>query len=253
MLKVRTTHWMMIMVSLLPVGCSTSDAAPEDSGPPEDSSPPEDVAVDAYVPPPICRDLESGGTGPCGCDLDCPPGGICGTESTLGIPGGLCVVGCEVEDAPPAGTECVITSNGTGALSETCTETDRCRTGWACIVSVATGTGSCEMQCSRDTDCVETGHCNLYSGLCEPLGTGLGLNDPCTRDAQCESEKCLALEVSFCAVYCNTLDPVCPEDGVCRAISLDPAYTMGFCFEPCVDGVCDTGFTCSASDVCLPN
>lgn len=253
MLDQETSGWLIILVSLLVGSCGPSSEAPTDAGHIEDAGRPADLAIDAYVPPPVCRDLTSGGGGPCGCDLDCPVGGICGVESATGIPGGTCVVGCDLLATPPAGTECVATSNGTATLAETCTDTARCRTGWACIVGVGSGAGSCDVQCSRDTDCVETGSCNLYSGLCEPLGTGLGLNAPCTRDAQCESGSCWALETSFCAVRCNTLDPVCPEDGLCRSISADPAYTMGLCFKPCVDGTCDTGFTCSPSNACLPN
>jgi len=201
-----------------------------------------------------CLGVASPAGGPCSCTADCPAGAACALEAETNFPGGYCVQSCVPTDPAPAGYICETLSIGAG-LFTTCDAIHRCRSAYVCIVDVATHVGTCDSQCSRDSQCSATGHCDLYSGLCKPEGTGSGLNGVCARPEQCKSGLCFTgsgATPNFCATNCNLLDPVCPEQGICEAISSDPSYTAGLCFLPCQNGACAAGFECSPHGACLP-
>jgi hypothetical protein len=204
------------------------------------------VAADAGV----CSGVHSTAGGPCTCDSDCsPPGVVCGTEADTGLPGGDCVQTCLPADPAPPGYAC------TGQPDEPydfllpiCDVTHPCRDGYACLINTTTHIGHCEARCAEDAQCAINGHCDLYTGYCQREAPGLGLGQACTSNQQCKSDACtppLDTLPTFCLTTCALNHPVCPEAGACRAISSNPAYTLGWCYAPCPAGTCPDGFSCS--------
>lgn len=227
---------------------SCTSLAPGFSAP--DTGPVVVVVPDAGV----CSGVTSPAAGPCTCNSDCASA-LCATEAETGLPGGSCVQACDPLAAPPQGYHCP-----SDTLFSSCDAGQRCRDGYICFLDRSTRRTSCLPQCSRDSQCPVTGHCDLYSGKCRPeRDGGAGLMGPCTRHEDCKSDSCALPGVStppWCATLCNTLDRACPEGGTCIPTQfMEPDSTEGLCLERCLDGgagSCAPGFTCNSFKNCIP-
>jgi hypothetical protein len=217
-----TTLLTLALAALGAFGCgSDGNDNVEDAG--NDSSTPDASST--------CLEISSAGGGPCGCDLDCPATGSCVTEEDTGFPQGFCLVPCDLEEPAPEGLECVELAVD-AALFESCDGTRSCREGWFCAVDATTKIGRCDVRCSSDDHCL-TGHCNLYTGWCEPDTDGGGVEAACILDADCKSGNCAVFgeDDGWCMVSCNADDGVCPEDATCVPIGTEPGDNRGVCFH----------------------
>jgi hypothetical protein len=170
----------------------------------------------------------------CGCDSDCMDGALCAGERTDDYPGGRCFRECETTADCRGGAVCDF-----GVCDIPCTTDADCP-----LAHLCDSDGVCFALCQSDEECVTTRHCNLYRGRCTD-GTGedrLGIEAPCTRDEQCNSEICSS---GRCSTLCRESRQACPEEAVCASGA--DADDLGFCLPACDrGGACAEGTSCRA-------
>jgi hypothetical protein len=207
--------WLSVWFALGVLGCGA-----------EDSSPKRDAGSDGAIQ--TCLEITSGPGGPCGCDLDCPAGGICATETESGMPNGMCLIECSPDEVAPEGLECRAIP-GYWIYFPACGEDLACRAGWLCSADPVTSAGSCSPQCTSAAECL-TGFCNRYTGLCEGITSGAGVGASCTLDEDCKSWSCATNgEIGFCWVWCNAAVGGCPEGANCESYGEEPWDDLGVC------------------------
>ena len=191
----------------------------------------------------------------CTSDASCQ-GGICFREEDTGWPAGFCTSDCgNTGTCGSSGLECVQYTPSGGSPMDVCIatcsgESSDCREGYLCS-DFGNGLIACYPDCVDNSECPDTGECNLESGMCEP---NKGLNPTggeCTGYDACEGGVCFkeadfGVNAGYCSSTCSLSDPHCPNDGVCVNYFDTPADD-GYCFVACNDvGDCrdDTNFQC---------
>ncbi len=175
---------------------------------------------------------------PCTVDTNCA-GGVCITEEDYGWPGGFCTSDCSGSGICGAGFECVTYTPQGGTPMDVCVEIctgggTECRDGYVCT-EIGTNLSVCIPNCDDDSDCPDTGECNIESGYCEPVQGLNSTGDECTSPDDCESGMCFtAAPGGYCTSMCNLSDPVCPNGGVCVNY-FDTIADDGYCFVACTD------------------
>lgn len=195
----------------------------------------------------------------CAADADCESG-LCYDESGTGFPDGYCSSYCDpgATGACPAGGMCFDYDDGNsadgtfGVCYDTCAGPADCRAGYACYDFGDVGV--CWAQCESDAECPDSGVCNVWTGWCEPVGTGATTGQPCDADADCESGWC-ATEAEYgfpggrCASYCDPSSGFCGGDAVCIDASDGSGPVFGFCLDGCAaPGDCRAGLMCIEYD-----
>lgn len=190
---------------------------------------------------------------PCTADASCL-GGICMDEAVDGFPGGMCTRDCSISGICPGNFVC---ATWPVVMSQICYPpclsgmSSDCRTGYTCLGGMGQDP-FCFADCGNNTECVDTGTCNVESGLCQGPQGLIPVGGPCVNMTDCESGLCfdepsLGPPGGYCTSLCQLSDPVCPGDGVCVDFF---GYTMdaGFCMDGCASTPdCRTGYTCQAN------
>lgn len=251
--------WLISFAMLCACGASASPTSPGDGDAGIDVA--TDRSVDA-VPDVVCN----GGArqppgGACRCAADCEVGSTCATEEESGFPGGMCLRSCDPSEAPRAGLLCR-SEDGVSVYVPTCgpSVSTPCRDGWYCRVFLGATRPQdryqCEPQCSSDTQC-STGHCNRYTGTCQPEAEGAPNGDPCTVPDQCRSGLCLRSGLGACNSLCDVRTGYCPDNGFCLpSVQADAGAQNGTCLARCASlADCRMGFTCmryQGQGLCVP-
>ncbi|MFO0610828.1 MAG: hypothetical protein U0324_47135 [Polyangiales bacterium] len=259
----RTQRALVVCAVALLGACSAGTAPVGDASRDDGAADVMDV-TDVTEVGPACLGGEpraSGGT--CTCPGDCR-GLVCATEEDTGIPGGFCLDACDPAQPAASGFVCetyqmrsfYLPRCGPGAEGA-------CRDGMFCRVSPqdvndrSRDIYRCYAWCTGDAQCA-TGHCNRYTGLCEPESEGRPNGAACTVNEQCRSEFCIRSGEGTCASLCDIRDGYCPDDGFC----LPPPQAAsgaenGTCLPRCTTAAdCRRGSTCTrvaGRMLCLPN
>ena len=165
----------------------------------------------------------------------------CLDEASSGWPKGTCASDCSTTKTCGAGAGCL-----QGYCFQSCScgsagcaaNNGGCRAGYLCgqytLDSGATG-NVCVADCSFNTECVDN-TCDLWSGICTPVGTGKKTGEACTAGANCESAWCAdeatnGFPGGYCVSPCNASTMVCGGDGVC--IPYGTGDGSGVCYDGC--------------------
>jgi len=220
-----------------------------------------DDGPDAATKAPECNGGAPGGpAAACGCPSDCV-GQVCGTEREGVGAGGFCLEACDPAAPAPPGLTCN-THQGQSFYVQACGPgVERpCRDGWFCRVYLGASRPldryMCEAWCNDDGQC-RTGHCNRYTGICEPASEGLPNGARCTLGEQCRGGVCFRFGEGMCTSLCDVRDGYCPDDGFCLPpVQVASGAHNGSCLKRCAAAAdCQAGFACRAAmgaRVCLP-
>ena len=164
----------------------------------------------------------AGGAGfigdPCDSHDDCASG-QCYLELETGWPGGYCIIASSIrhcdEITCPEGTECepigFTSVTGPWVCGLECGAEEPCREGYLCEDHL------CFPECLTGSHCVETGFCEIETGLCSADPTEVcdgGLDEDEDGDTDCEDTECM-----FRAA-CVTPVPLNGGDGCADAVAL---------------------------------
>ncbi len=254
----RGIGWLACALTLAACGTSSALPTPTDAPVMRDAGA-EDVAVDTG---PCNGGPRQGPGGACQCTADCEPGATCATEGETGFPGGMCLRPCDPAEAPRAGLTCRELDGGT-AYIPTCggDAGAPCRDGWFCRVYTgatrAQDRYECDPRCERDEQCA-TGHCNRYTGFCQPDADARANGEACTVGEQCRSGQCLRSGLGACNSLCDVRSGFCPDDGFCLPpVQAATGAQNGTCLARCARlADCRMGFTCMrymGQGLCVPN
>lgn len=184
----------------------------------------------------------------CRCDSDCQGGARCHSEQATGQAGGRCSRLCTgPADCGPRGTCVSFPGQTTGVCEPTCDTTADCPARAYCDHNPAPHL--CTPLCQRDGDC-ESGHCNLYTGLCTD-GTapaGAGVYERCLRNEDCKSGLCSPS--GFCIVGCSIALQRCPDGALC--VSSNTQNEVGICLPRCTAQLACTVTGTSCKNVLNP-
>lgn len=252
----RNQRALMACAVALLGACSagTAPAPPGDAARDDGAADVTDV-TDVTEAGPACLGGEARASGgACTCPGDCR-GAVCATEEMTGIPGGFCLDACDPAQPAPAGLLCH-TNEGQSFLLPRCGPGAEaaCRDGWFCRVITAAGTDRsrdvyrCYAWCSSDAHCA-TGHCNRYTGLCEPESDGRANGASCTLDEQCRGGSCLPFGARICASTCDVRDGFCPDNGFCYPpVQAASGAENGTCLPRCAAAAdCPQGYACRSA------
>jgi hypothetical protein len=202
------------------------------------------------VPPCLPADGFAGAA--CTCDRQCNVNAVCGTEQNTGFPNGWCFQPCGGSDSVPDGALCE-TVQDAAVVNPACTPgDDECRSGYLCA-DLLPPLAWCTPVCSEDSQC-STGHCDLYTTLCQPSPTTGGTTgDPCVLESDCRSGYCYQPPLfpsGYCYSWCNLADPACPDNAICVPVGTE----YGACLAACTgDAGCRADYHCSTVlGACVP-
>lgn len=206
-----------------------------------------------------CADADCSGQGacatrddgqPCTLDSQCK-GGRCLSEAVYGFPGGACsnALTCTVGSSAGCNGGLCVETGAVDTCFAACTgsglgASGACRAGYSCIDSdldAANANNYCTALCTADAQCTPGGAnygCNPWSKRCELKDNGRArYGEPCTADAQCESNFCLtagggAYPGGYCSGLCNATTGGCGGDGRCLHEAAWGDNT-GVCYDGC--------------------
>jgi len=216
---------LLLSSPLIPLGCSTSTTAPEDTGisftPPDASPDTGTVSTDATTDA-MMSETDIGQI--CSGDTDCEV--FCLTDGE-GFRDGYCSGFCDDETPCPSGSACVQVSRDQSQCFAECNpsaDTRECRAGYGCAASVMLPAPVCIPGCTDDTDCADGRICNPeFGGSCYNPASEWG--DACEGSSDCP-------DGAFCFAEAWRGWP----GGMCVAFGCDPADAGG--------GGCPAGTAC---------
>ncbi len=195
----------------------------------------------------------------CTSDMMCDSGN-CLEENTSGLPGGMCT------------TDCFFTSCGSGTACrsylglhrclQTCALSSDCRQGYYCRIDPDEYNELvCMALCESDSDCPDTGNCNVYSGRCQPDPSNnlKEAGSACWTDFECKGFCWDDPDGGYCSNECDMSSPACQGDAVCSPAFGASVGDLGLCLDGCVNnGDCGrSNYSCepnpfAGADVCWP-